>query len=555
MFLFKCISNKLSVLLKSFSLLFLFSVPTSCFHYYYKAQKEPYFSAEKFTELKNQNKFFILHSGKLAYELSNSSVDSSYLNGIPKLLPTSRDGYLNTKPTGVTRYKKRKKADQSYILEEVHIYAYYPVISNLRVKIPLKDIYNVEIYQPAKGATATSMIGGIVGIATSALLVGGIISAATYTAPAPSGSSCPFIYFLNGEEKELVGEIYSGAIYPSLERNDYLPLPKSDDESIHYTLCMTNELEEIQHTNLVELVAIDHDSTERVLIDKYGEPQTLSNITQSVTGVNLNGKNILDKIVQEDSLSYVSDEGLGGQNNDGIILTFKRPENVTNAKLVIKAKNTMWLDYVVLRFHELFGKKYDCWIEKQDKVSEQRMRNWVLNQNIPLSVYIGKRGKWKFVDYFNIVGPVAAKEDVLAFDLPDSESDSVRIKLESGNMFWEIDFVGIDFSKNQPVTKQLVRFDSGIDNYGIDVKPLLEVSDDQYYSQPEIGDAVTMKFILPEQKNARQSLFLHSQGYYIRKMNSEGEYFRNYLLTFRKKGKMTEFSNQLMQNQIHANTN
>ena len=555
MLLFKSTSNKLSVLLKALSLLFLLNVSTSCFHYYYKAQKEPYLSAEKFNELKNQNKFFILHSGKSAYELSNSSIDSSYLNGIPKLLPIGRDGYLNTKTTGATRYKKRKKEDQSYILEEVHIYANYPVVTNSHVKIPLKDIYNVEIYQPAKGATATSMIGGVVGIATSALLVGGIISAASYTAPAPSGSSCPFIYVLNGEEKELVGEIYSGAIYPSLERNDYLPLPKSDEESIHFTLCMTNELEEIQHTNLIELIAIDHASNKRVLIDKYGEPQTLGNTQQAVTAVNLNEQNILDKIVQEDSLSYVSDEGFEGQNDDGIILTFKRPENVTDAKLVIKAKNTMWLDYVVLCFHELFGKKYDCWIEKQDKVSEQRMRNWVLNQNIPLSVYVEKRGKWKFVDYFNIVGPVAAKEDVLTFDLPDSDLDSVRIKLESGSMFWEIDFVGIDFSKNQPVTKQLARFDSAVDNYGIDVKPLLEVSDDQYYSQPEIGDEVTMKFILPEKKNDRQSLFLHSQGYYIRKMNSEGEYYRNYLLTFRKKGKMTEFSNQLLQNQLTISAN
>jgi len=183
------------------------------------------------------------------------------------------------------------------------------------------------------------------------------------------------------------------------------------------------------------------------------------------------------------------------------------------------------------------------------------MRNWVLNQNIPLSVYVEKHGKWKFMDYFNIVGPVAAKEDVLSIDLPKSDSDFVRIKLETGNMFWEIDFVGMDFSKNRPVTKQLAKFDSAVDNYGIDVKPFLEVSDEQYFTQPEIGDMVTMKFTLPEKNNNRQSLFLHSQGYYIRKMNSEGEYYRNYLWTFRKKGKMTEFSNQLMQYQLETNAN
>lgn len=557
MFRFKSACNKLSVLLKSLSLLFLLSIPTGCFHYYYRAKKEPSFSAEKFTELKNQNKFFILHSGKVAYELQNSSVEGTYLTGIPKLLPLDRNAYLNTKHAGSTPYKKRKKDDQSYILDEVHIYAYYPVITNSQVKIPLKDIYNVEIYKPAKGATAASMIAGVAGIAASAIFVGAIIETATYnppprTTPGGSGESCPYIYVLNRDKKELVGEIYSGAIYPSLERNDYLPLPRTEKGQMQYTIWMANELEEIQNTNLIELIAVDHSSNVKVLIDKYGEPQTISNLQSAINTVDLNGIKIQDKIIKEDSLKYGIIESFNEQNKDGIILTFARPKNATNAKLVINAKNTLWLDNVVSRFHMLFGEKYDCWIEKQEKVSEKRMKNWVLNQNIPLSVYIEKKGKWKFLDYFNIVGPVAAKEDVLSFDLPNSDSDSVKIKLESGYMFWEIDYVGMDFSKNQPVTKRLALFESAVDNNGIDVKPSLAVSDDQYYTQPEIGDEVTMKFSLPVKNNDKQSLFLHSQGYYIRKMNSEGEYYRNYLLSFRKKGKMTEFSNQLMRYQLNA---
>ena len=558
MFLFKNTYEKIRILIKSLLLLFVCVALNGCFHYYYKVQRESPVLPEQIDELKNNNKYFVLHTGTQVYEFNNLSVDSISLSGTPEILPENHYFYLKTKAKGSTRYKKRKSNDQSYVLDEVHIYADVPVLRRKPVRIPLEKVYNVEIYQPAKGATAASMIGGTVCVAATAVLTGAIIAGVTQKpkpAPTTSGSSCPYIYAFNGEKKELVGEIYSGAIYSTLERNDYLPLPNYEEGKSLYSICMTNELEEIQHTNLIELIAIDHSLNETVLIDKNGNPHTISDLRKPSDAVNIRGENILDKVTEADSLKYGENEIFEEQTNDGIILTFKRPENVTNAKLVIKAKNTMWLDYVVLRFHELFGEKYECWIENQDKIPDKRMKDWVLKQNIPLSVYIEKNGKWKFLDYYNIAGPVALKEDVLSFRLPKSNSDYVKIKLESGYMFWEIDYVGIDFSEDKTVTTRLAKFDKAIDNNGKDVKSLLESSDDKYYVQPEIGDEVTMNFILPDMMTEKQSLYLHSQGYYIRKMDSKGEYYRKYLLAFRKKGKMVEFSNQLMQNQYKASAN
>ncbi len=514
---------------------------TSCFHYYYTVEKDTQLQPQKAVELKNSDKYFILHLGNLVYEFTDVSVDSIYLSGTPYNLPVYRQAYKKTNPKGVTRYKKK---DESHILDEVHIYANVSNLMGRKVQIPWSQIDKVEIYKPDKGATTVSMVIGAVGVTASVILVAAGISAAA--APAPSmGSSCPYIYDLNGEEKELIGEIYSGAIYPSLERHDYLPLPNSNQNNNQYTLSMANELEEIQNTNLIELLAVEHPANTKVLIDKYGKTHTIGSLQNMKTLDNTGRDESINSLIVQDSLKYNPDNSKE-LKKDEVILTFKRPENVSKAKLVIRAKNTPWLDYVVLTFHELFGEKYDCWIEKQDKVSARKMNNWVLNQDIPLSVYVEKRGKWKFVDYFNVVGPVAMKEDVLVIDLPSTSADSVKIKLESGRLFWDIDYVGLDFSADRPVVVHKAILNSAIDNYGIDVSSNLLSSDEFYYTQPDIGDEVILKFTLPKEEIHTQSLFLHSQGYYVRKMDSSGEYYRKYLLSFRKKGKMAEFSNELL---------
>lgn len=340
----------------------------------------------------------------------------------------------------------------------------------------------------------------------------------------------------DGSSYQFVGEIYSGAIYPSLERHDYIPLPDLNPGHTDYNIKMTNEVHEIQHTNLIELNVFDHPEGTNVLVDKYGKYQTTSNLQTPLEATNLKGRNILDILKEKDTLSYYGEEpGKDPALTDGIILKFKRSQNANTAKLVVKAKNTYWL-------------------EKQETVSAKKMKNWMLEQKIPLSLYIEKNGRWKFVDYYNIVGPMAAKEDILSIDLSDIETDTVRIKLEFGFLFWEVDYAAIDYTVNVPVKQRVALFESAIDNKDNDVKNLLTASDILYYVQPEIGDEVNMKFTIPEPTDSEQTLILHSKGYYKIIMNQEGEEQLKYLMAFRKKGRFPEFSSELFQRQSGSDT-
>ena len=487
-------------------------------------------------KFQDEKKFIILHYGDSAWHFRDIIAGDSMVTGY--LYPLrGHDKYKTTNPDGVSRYKRSVRHDESEVLNEVHIYTTELTEQGfIQASFPAAAVNRIEVFDPAVGATVASYV-----FSGLAIAIPVIVAVALLTK-----ESCPFIYVSDDDSYKFIGEIYSGAIYPSLERDDYLPLPEAKPGQAEYMIKMTNEVHEIQNTNLAELQVIDHPSGTTVLMDKYGNYQTMVNPQSPAEAMNLKGKNILDVIMERDTLLYFGNNLEKDESStDGIILKFKRPPDASHAKLVIKAKSTFWLDYVFTRFHSLFGDQYDCWVTKQETIPDRQMKEWSIEQKIPLLVYVEKKGEWKFVDYYNVTGPMAAREDVLPIDLTDIKTDTIRIKLEYGFMFWEIDYAAIDFSPNAEVIQRTAMLEEAIENKETDVKKLLESTDLFYYVQDEIGDNADMKFTIPPRIREEQSLFLHSRGYYKILLEGKGKQQVKYLLSFRKKGRFPEYSNQL----------
>ncbi|MCX6335471.1 MAG: hypothetical protein NT092_14425 [Bacteroidia bacterium] len=499
--------------------------------------------AQAITNLQNGNKFFVLHKDLEVWQFKDITAGEDSIKGtIAELVGHTQS--VGTDTTMKYRYRTKDQEGRSEILNEVHIYTdtlYHRSYS--LASFPVSVVNKIEIYDRATGATVASWVFGIAGAIAAVVAVVVIIVALTK-------ESCPFIYVNSDSSSVFVGEIYSGAIYPSLERPDYLPLPGPMPGQNNYTIRMTNEVHEIQNTNLIELDVIDHPEGTNAYLDKYGKYQTTGLLQAPLIAEDLKGRNILDVIRTKDSLTYsVTELGKDPPLTNGIIMTFDRPHNSNIAKLVVNARSTYWLDYTFTRFHELFGREYDCWVDKQQTVSPEKMKTWMLEQNIPLSLYVEKNGKWKFVDYYNIVGPMALKNDILSFDISDIKADKLRVKLEYGNLFWEVDYAAVDYSVNVPVKQRIAKLESAIDNKDTDVKNLLVAPDLLYYVQPKIGDAVNMSFTLPDQVDSERTLILHSQGHYRILLNLTGNQHKKELLTFMKKGRFPEFSNEIFREQ------
>ncbi len=401
--------------------------------------------------------------------------------------------------------------------------------------IPLASVAKVEVYDLDIGKTVLFLIGAPI-IAYFAILGLALLLK----------ESCPFIYTWDGESYGFAGEIYSGAIHPPLERDDYLRLPGLRADAGEYRVKIANKVEEIQHTNLLELQVYDHPAGTELLVDKYGEAHLLRDLQPPLTAKAPDGQSVLHELAARDSLVYGS-ECTGAETLllDGVTLTFDRPRDATRARLVLRAKNSYWLDYVYGEFARLFGDRWDDWRERMETRPVAELRQWSLEQGIPLSLYVDNGEGWEFLDYYHVAGPVEYRDDILAFDLPAGGADQVRLKLEAGRFFWLIDYAAIDYSTDLPLRPTISPLTSALDHRGDDVSRLIAVDDELYLDQPEIGDETVLVWPVPAPAaGLSRTVVLHSKGHYEILREFTGRPDREYLSTFREPGAFIRFSSE-----------
>jgi hypothetical protein len=489
--------------------------------------------SETLDQLNYEGKSFVLHYGGKKWAFSEVILRNDSISGKLKsypYMPVTKE----VKPGKPQRYVVGKRNDQRYLLNEVHLYLNeYADTGQDRIKFPVSAVEKVDVYDRDTAMTVGSWFLGIAGGIALAYLTLAIIVLIFK-------ESCPFIYTWDGEQYRFAGEIYSGTIYKPLERHDYLKLPFYPGSS-QYKLKITNEVREIQHTNLLELMVIDHPIGSGVWVDKSGQVYSLFSPVSPVKAITQEGKEVTSLLSGKDDAFYQSEpSGQDIPDRDGIILEFPRPAG-TSAALVIRAKNSILLDYMMGEFNHLFGDSYQAFMKKRQRGSGERLSQWSVNQGIPLALSVERNGNWEPVDYYNVVGPMAFKEDVLGFPLNGSESDPLRVKLEFGYFFWEIDYAGLGVaSETETVTSVLPAF-SAINESGEDVSGFLKSDDAVYYTQPETTNFAEISFILPDGTPAERSIFLHSKGWYQILIDPQGKPDLKYLKAFREPGRFNQF--------------
>jgi hypothetical protein len=534
---------RLPAISRPFALVMLFSFLTmmnGC--YYFKVNKSVIPPQDEIKKMQAEQKIILLHHDKKVMRFTGVTVNQDSVSGSV----SSYNTYERSKPVkteGANRYKKSGKSNELYLLNEVHIYINeYSETSENKISVPLKAIQKIEIYDKAKGATTASWVFSIGGTVTAVLLIISIIVLLTK-------SSCPFIYNYNGDSYAFAGEIYGGATYPSLERNDYMPLPAIKPAEGKFLLIISNELKERQYTDIADLLIIRHPKNSSVLLDKYGQIQTISEVQKPSSAISFSKYDFTNSVTEKDTSFFLFDESENSNSLNSLILTFNNQNNSDTGKLIINAKNSLWADYAYGKFFELFGTYYNKWNDKQKKVSSQKLTKRIMDQDIPLSVYLETSEGWKFVDFYNVVGPLGTRDMVMPINLSKAGSGEIRIKLETGFMFWELDYAGMDFSKNIPLEVTTLKPDSVVDNLGNDLTSLLSYDDKNYLEQMSVGDEAYVSYNIPEQillndKNEEQTVFLHTKGFYeaIREFKSKPDW--HYLYSLRSPHSFSRFSYQ-----------
>ena len=524
--------KKWTAIILAFALL---NLAGGCYNYFrIRSSEKP--TSESITTMADAGKTIIIHFAEKEWVLTDIQINNNILSGNiedyqkpPTLKPIKAD-----KPN---RYLTRASQNQRYLLNEVHLYLdEFTKAENNQVSIPISSISKIDIYDKDTATTAGSYFIGGIGITASAILVLAVIVALTK-------QSCPFIYTSDGNNYQFAGEIYSGSIHKPLERNDYLKLPTYPDQSV-YTLKITNEVREIQHTNLLELLVVDHPDHTTMLADKYGKLHSLSQLIAPKSAFSFDGKDVTKQLTAKDDLFYQSSTTETNlPQKDGVILEFPNPGKAKTAKLAVHAKNSIILDYMIGQFHESFGNLYDTYMKKQQNAPEAKMRQWALDQGIPLSLYIERNGQWEFVDYFHIAGPMKFKDDILQFPLKGTETDPLRLKLEFGNFLWEINYAALDYSPDQAYKTYTISAQTAVTEKQENIVKQLSFDDQDYYTQPEIDNQAIVTFSLPVMTDQSRTVFLHSKGWYQILHDPKGKPDIAYLKSFQNPGQFNNFVN------------
>ena len=322
-------------------------------------------------EFNNTNKYFVLHKNGASYHFVDPVVNESTLEltGEVKNL-TSAHLHKKYPETGKSYRYRVEKADP---LNEIHIYV------NNEIHIVLDEKLTIPFSAIDEFAYNNGNIGKSIGNIALGSLGTFVVIMVVYAA---LKSSCPFVYSKEGDNYVFVGELYPGNIIKNAQRTDYLKLPSPESKNPKYTLQITNELLEIQHTDLAQLIVVEHEKSTQAFNDTEGRIHLIQNPEPPLEIVIDGQKGDLEPLYEKDGDKLLFDTPISTNNSKRTIeLTFKKPKHIKDGKLLLTIKNSLWLDYVWGRFNSRFGGYYNTFQKRQQQATREETVSWIKSQN------------------------------------------------------------------------------------------------------------------------------------------------------------------------------
>jgi hypothetical protein len=489
-------------------------------------------------------RYIIIHQDTSVWLLKNAGLDngSNSITGTFEKPDAEYEKYhafeKKAQHRGSSYY--REESEEKYASSQMHIYLNkdlaFPYRKGSAEVIPFSGISMIKDFRPDNGRNAAKIVIPVVaGVgATMALLVGAVVAVC----------NCPYVYASNGSGFDFSGTMFTGALYKNLERDDYMAL-SGLDLAAGAQLKIMNVKKEQQFTNMAELIVAEHPAGLHVLADKNGALHTYRLPVPAVSAISAERFDHTDALAEKDKRCFSFNDDQDKEPLNDVVISFVKPKGAGEGKLILNARNTGWSGYTYDQICKLLGEKYGDWTKKQSGKSKEELIAGALKQGGPLAVYIFKNGGWRYVDYINIVGAMMDRDVILPLDLSGINSDTVSIKLKCAFMFWELDYAGMDFTKDEQLKITVLKPASALDSLGVDHKTELMMNDTLYLQHYNTKDYVMIRFdAMQAQKDLVQTVFLHSKGYYSRMDTYEGKPDYKELLKVRRPGGFSVYSKE-----------
>jgi hypothetical protein len=246
--------------------------------------------------------------------------------------------------------------------------------------------------------------------------------------------SCPFVYSWDGSQYVFDAEPYGGAISRGLERDDYSELEHIREQNGVYKLLVTNEVDETQYTNLMELWVVDHARGSHVVSDENGMLRSFTGIQKLSAARDRDGNDLLLWLQATDRKIWEPDTvpGPDGSLHQEVVLTFPKPEDATEGTLIANAATGLWGSYMIKRMVELHGRDTSAWLESVDKdpATVQAIHAWGEREGTyRLPIEVDEATGWVVRGALPNGGPLLAEDRAIALDVSHVRGTQLRIRL------------------------------------------------------------------------------------------------------------------------------
>ncbi len=514
------------------------TILTGCFQHYFRTHTQTNADAATIQKFMSLNKYFIVHLKNRIGGLENLTVSGDKLEADIVHLPPEHLKYINPQTDKTNQVKRKNKTTT---LMEVHLYSATEINPEEKhLSIPLSSLNRIDIYELDKGATTTNHIFSWIGVSVVVFSVATLIAFAI----AIASCNCPQVYVNNNGDYQFVSGVYSGAVYSSLERNDYLPLNNLQITGGSFNIKIKNVNDEEQFINRMQLLQVNHPAGTNVLVDRHGNVLSYNKLQVPVSATINRQTDITKQLSVTDDDQYLFDGEKGEKGFSNVSLTFNKPTDAQKAKLIIRGGNSLWSGYLYHSFAEFFGDGYEKWKNEKDKSDPKEMEQWQKDQALPLMAYIERDGKWELADYFAHTGNTASRDMIMELDISNIKTDQIKIKLETVYQFWNLDFAGIDFSENSNATTTLLNPSKAVKPDGSDQSTLLNAVD-KNYSHLNAKEEINLEYQpAATMEKGITSYFLVSTGYYHNIKKYTGAPQIATLLKFKNKNAFDDFSRE-----------
>lgn len=510
--------------------------------HFYKIGTVKSISGPYLIEKQNTKDYLIVHFNDSVFQLANIRLEGEVIQG--ELRPLSYFHLMSIKNEGKEATNFRYKKTESKPTNEVHIFlSQNPSIELSIITIPIDQISKVEVYDEATGLTIASYVVTTSVIAFSAMMI--------YLAIV---CGCPSLYVQNDGEYTFQGAVFPGAINSNSERDDYKSLGIGTSEGSVLRLKLANEKKELEYINETELMVINHPELSEVFVDRKGNILLFDDILSPEEVLLPNDNQLPEWINSTDNQSVVFNQSTENNGINSLVVKYNLPENTSKINVGVSFKNTEWMDLMFYEFFSMLGNRYESFAEKQSAQDPAEKIEWLKSQGVVLNVYVDKGFGWEYVDYFNVAGSAKFRTEGMIVDVSNRHSNELKLKLESGFGFWEIDQLIVDPTPDQSFSVSFIKPSKAFNQNNESMISEL-ASDLEYIPAMKEGDELFLEFNYPKTPEGLQaSLVFHSKGYYTLDMQSDQKAQLRTLKSLKEPGAFSNYSlqrfNELVKEEI-----